>query len=51
MPTATLRVLVVDDNRDGADALGLLAEELGHEVHVTYGGARSRLPSGQQEQR
>ncbi len=39
MPTATLRVLVVDDNRDGADALGLLAEELGHEVHVTYGGA------------
>jgi len=38
MPTATLRVLVVDDNRDGADALGLLAEELGHEVHVTYGG-------------
>ena len=38
MPTATLRVLVVDDNRDGADALGLLAAELGHEVHVTYGG-------------
>lgn len=38
MPTTTLRVLVVDDNRDGADALGLLAEELGHEVHVTYGG-------------
>jgi CheY-like chemotaxis protein/uncharacterized protein YbcI len=39
MPTTSLRVLVVDDNRDGADALGLLAEELGHEVHVTYGGA------------
>ena len=38
MPTAKLRVLVVDDNRDGADALGLLAEELGHQVHVTYGG-------------
>ena len=38
MPTAALRVLVVDDNRDGADALGLLAEELGHEVHVAYGG-------------
>ena len=38
MPTTTLRVLVVDDNRDGADALGLLAEELGHQVHVTYGG-------------
>jgi len=39
MPTAKLRVLVVDDNRDGADALGLLAEELGHQVHVTYGGS------------
>lgn len=35
----TLRVLVVDDNRDGADTLGLLVEELGNLVHVTYGGA------------
>lgn len=43
MPTTdkTLRVLVVDDNRDGADALGLLLEELGNQVHVTYGGARA----------
>src|ERR1700680_657330 len=41
MPTTTkaLRVLVVDDNRDGADALGLLVEELGNQAHVTYGGA------------
>src|SRR5581483_9840003 len=40
MPTTdkTHRVLVVDDNRDGADALGLLLEELGNQVHVTYGG-------------
>ena len=39
MPTETsLRVLIVDDNRDGADALGLLLEELEHQVHVTYGG-------------
>jgi len=36
-----LRVLVVDDNRDGADALGLLVEELGHQVHVTYGGTQA----------
>ena len=44
MPTAeqqTLRVLVVDDNRDGADALGLLLEELDNEVHVTYGGVQA----------
>jgi len=34
----TLRVLVVDDDRDGADTLGLLVEELGNHVHVTYGG-------------
>ncbi len=40
MPTdaKTLRVLVVDDYRDGADALGLLIEALGSQVHVTYGG-------------
>lgn len=37
----TLRVLIVDDNRDGADSLGLLFEELGNQVHVTYGGAQA----------
>src|ERR1700730_3042278 len=35
------RVLIVDDNRDGADALGLLVEELGNQVHVTYGGTKA----------
>jgi CheY-like chemotaxis protein/uncharacterized protein YbcI len=34
----TLRVLVVDDDRDGADTLGMVVEELGSQVHVTYGG-------------
>lgn len=37
----TLRVLIVDDNRDGADSLGLLVEELGHNTHVTYGGRQA----------
>lgn len=43
MPTTgkSLRVLIVDDNRDGADALGLLVEALGHQVHVTYGGLQA----------
>ena len=43
MPTTekTLRVLIVDDNRDGADALGLLVEALGNQVHVTYGGKQA----------
>ena len=36
-----LRVLIVDDNRDGADALGLLVEELGNQVHVTYSGLQA----------
>lgn len=36
-----LRVLIVDDNRDGADALGLLVEALGNQVHVTYGGTQA----------
>lgn len=41
MPKAgnTLRVLIVYDDRDGADTLGLLIEELGAQVHATYGGA------------
>ena len=43
MPTAekNVRVLIVDDNRDGADALGLLAEAFGNQVHVTYGGTQA----------
>jgi len=36
-----LRVLIVDDHRDGADSLGLLVEELGHIAHVTYGGRQA----------
>lgn len=38
MSEKILRVLVVDDHRDGADMLGLIVEELGHQVQVTYGG-------------
>jgi CheY-like chemotaxis protein/uncharacterized protein YbcI len=38
MTEKPLRVLIVDDNRDGADVLGLLVEELGNQAHVTYGG-------------
>jgi CheY-like chemotaxis protein/uncharacterized protein YbcI len=37
----TLRVLIVDDHRDAADSMGLLVEELGHQVHVTYGGTQA----------
>ncbi len=34
-----LSVLIADDNRDAADSLGLLLEQLGASVRVTYGGA------------
>lgn len=37
----SLRVLVVDDNLDGADALGLVVEALGNQVHVTYSGSKA----------
>ena len=34
-----LRVLVVDDNRDAADSLGLLLESMGQNVSTVYDGA------------
>jgi CheY-like chemotaxis protein len=44
------RILVVDDNVDGANALALLLQEMGHEVSVAHDGksaldaARRMLP-------
>ncbi|HEX5760757.1 MAG TPA: ATP-binding protein [Thermoanaerobaculia bacterium] len=37
-PGATLRILVVDDNRDAASTLGLLLELTGHEVRTAHDG-------------
>ncbi|MGH7135520.1 MAG: response regulator [Pirellulales bacterium] len=34
-----LCILVVDDNRDAADVLGMLLETLGHSVHTAHDGA------------
>lgn len=33
-----LKVLVIDDNADAADSLGMLLASLGHEARVAYGG-------------
>jgi CheY-like chemotaxis protein len=41
MTTNNLRVLVVDDDRDGADTLGMVVEELGNQVNVAYGGTQA----------
>ena len=35
---AALRILVVDDNQDAADSLGILLRTMGHEVQVIYSG-------------
>jgi CheY-like chemotaxis protein/anti-sigma regulatory factor (Ser/Thr protein kinase) len=35
--TASLRILVVDDNKDAADTLGLLLVDHGHDVWVAHG--------------
>ncbi len=40
-PGRPLRILVIDDNRDGADFLAEVLSEMGHEVAVAYDG-----PSG-----
>jgi two-component system, OmpR family, response regulator len=37
--SAQLRVLVVDDNRDTADALAWLLQNIGHEVRAAYDAA------------
>jgi signal transduction histidine kinase len=38
---AGVRVLVVDDNQDAADSIGLLIGDLGAEVRVAYDGSRA----------
>jgi signal transduction histidine kinase/ActR/RegA family two-component response regulator len=39
MARVSMRVLVVDDNRDAADSLGVLLDHLGYEVEVAHDGA------------
>lgn len=34
-------VLVVDDNQDAAESLGVLLEVMGHEVHLAYDGEQA----------
>jgi PAS domain S-box-containing protein len=39
-------ILVIDDNRDAADCLGLLLHELGHEVRVAHDGLSALAAAG-----
>jgi CheY-like chemotaxis protein len=36
--TARYRILIADDNRDGADSLAMLLQVMGHEVETAYAG-------------
>src|SRR5215468_2304027 len=40
-PPHARRILVADDNVDGADTLGMLLRQHGHEVEIVYNGAKA----------
>ena len=37
-PHGALRLLIVDDNRDAAETLGMYLGAMGHDIHVAFGG-------------
>jgi CheY-like chemotaxis protein len=39
--TSSLRILVIDDNRDSADCLAMLLDALGHKTATVYDGERA----------
>jgi PAS domain S-box-containing protein len=40
-PVSSLRILIVDDNQDGADLLALVLESMGNETRVAYDGEQA----------
>jgi two-component system OmpR family response regulator len=42
-PAEALEILVVDDNKDAADTLGLLVKSAGHHVRIAYDGPSALL--------
>ncbi len=40
-PAASRRILIVDDNLDGAESLAMLLEEAGHTTHVAHDGVEA----------
>ena len=41
MPMKSRRILVVDDNADAAQTLGMVLEMSGHQVHLAYDGEQA----------
>jgi CheY-like chemotaxis protein len=44
---APLRILIVDDNRDGADSLGMMLRLMGNEVRTAYDGEEAVTAAGE----
>lgn len=40
-PSASKRILVADDNRDGAETMSMLLQLSGHEVYLAHSGAEA----------
>ena len=45
-PEQALNILVVDDNSDAAESIGLLLETIGYEVHIEHGTKRALERTG-----
>jgi CheY-like chemotaxis protein/two-component sensor histidine kinase len=43
----SLRILIVDDNRDAADSLGMMLRMMGNEIHTAYDGAAAVRVAGE----
>jgi CheY-like chemotaxis protein len=41
VPAASRRILIVDDNLDGAESLAMVLEEAGHTTHVAHDGVEA----------
>jgi PAS domain S-box-containing protein len=47
VPRSSLRILIVDDNRDGANSLAMLLRIMGNDTHTAYDGQEGVEVSGQ----
>jgi PAS domain S-box-containing protein len=46
-PTSRLRILIVDDNRDAADSLGMMLRIMGNEISTAYDGQQAMDRAGE----
>jgi CheY-like chemotaxis protein len=46
-PRSSLRILIVDDNRDGADSLGMMLRMMGNDTRTAYDGQQGVAAAGE----